>query len=231
MTDTAPAVSIRRWVKGEGPFAEPVFMLDGDLPRDLTNVTVAMPSGGLERARELVACGAECVLLGDAVMRDSTLLAALNAELGEGKVGVWVPARRMGVSWSLDCESNADFRCIAPSRVTPAWEILNSAGQGTGVDASWWTGQMLQRGAAMALLAVDIGDADLNICAELTEQFAARLWFTPLHDMTADLRPWVQYGHAANLVLPASYDEAAAAALREHFAPAVDTAPAVDAAA
>jgi hypothetical protein len=224
MMDASTALSIRRWVKsGEGPSAEPVFMLDGLLPDSLRNVTVATPAGNAARARELIACGADCVLLGDAVMRDSTLLASLNAELGEGKVGVWVPARRMGVSWALDFECNADFRCLAPSRVTPAWEILSSAGHATGTDAAWWIAQMLERGAAMALVAADIDDAGLNICAGLTEQFASRLWFTPLHDLEADVRPWVEYGQAANLVLPAidRYDEAAVAALREHFAPSM----------
>ncbi len=218
MTDATPALSIRRWAKsGEEGFSEPVFMLDGDLPPVLRNVTVAMPAGGAERARELVACDADCVLLGDAAMGDSTLLASLSAELGKDKVGVWVPARRMSMSWALDFECNADFRCLAPSRVTPAWEILSSTGQGTGTDASWWIAQMFERGAAIALVAVDIDDAGLNICAGLTEQFSSRLWFTPLHDLEAGLRPWVEYGHATNLVLPAidQYDEAAAAALRE----------------
>jgi hypothetical protein len=59
---------------------------------------------------------------------------------------------------------------------------------------------MLERGAAMALIAVDMDDAGLNICAELTEKFTSRLWFTPLHDLEADLAPWVEYGHAVNLV-------------------------------
>ena len=184
-----------------------------------------MPAGGAERARELAACGADCVLLGDAAMHDSALLASLSAELGEGKVGVWVPARRMSVGWALDFECNADFRCLAPSRVTPAWEILSSTGQGTGTDAGWWIAQMLERGAAMAVVAVDIDDAGLNICAGLTEQFASRLWFTPLHDLEADLRPWVEYGHATNLVLPAigRYDEAAAArTTRAFFLPPED---------
>ena len=174
-------------------------MLDGLLPQDLRNVTVAMPPGGAERTREPIACGVDCVLLGDAAMRDGTLVAALSAELGEGRIGVWVPVRRMSVSWSLDSECNVDFRCIAPSRVTPAWEILSSSGQGTGTDAAWWAGQMLERGAAMALMAVDMDDAGLNICAGLMERFASRLWFTPLHNLDADLEPWVEYGHAANL--------------------------------
>ncbi len=227
MTDVTSALLIRRWAKsGEGLSSEPAFMLDGVLPGDLRNVTVAVPASGAERARELVACGANCVLLGDAAMRDSTLVSSLRAELGEGKVGIWVPARRMSVSWALDFECNADFRCLAPSRVTPAWEILSSTGQGTGTDASWWIARMLERGAAMALVAVDIDDAGLNICAGLTEQFASRLWFTPLHGLEADLGPWVEYGHATNLVLPAieRYDEAAVAALRERFAPAMGAA-------
>jgi hypothetical protein len=220
MTEETPTLTIRRWARhAGGPFAGPVFMFDGSLPRDLHNVTAVTPAGSAERARELIACGADCVLLGDAAMRDSALVPALSAALGEGKVGVWVPARRMSVSWSLDYECNADFRCIAPSRVTPAWEIVSSSGQGTGTDAAWWAGQMLERGAAMALMAVDMDDAGLNICAGLTERFASQLWFTPLHDLEADLTPWVEYGHAANLVLPATgrYDEAAVAALRDRF--------------
>lgn len=224
MTD---ALNLRRWTAiGAEPPAGPAFMFDGDLPDDLSRVTVVMPGGGRERARELARRGADCVLLGEAALRDSTLIPSLIAELGEGRAGVWVPARRMSVSWALDRDSNADFRCVAPSRPAPAWDVLDSQGNGTGTDAAWWTGEMLKRGAAMALHAVDMGDADLNICAGLTEEYGPRLWFTPLREPDADLRPWVQYGHVRNLVLPAGprYGDEAVAALHGIVAPPAEAA-------
>ena len=218
MTNAAPEVTLRRWAKAdEGPFTEPVFVFDSDqLPQDLANASVVLADVGLERARELAARGADRVLLGAAALRDGGLVASLCRELGAGRTGVWVPVRPMTVGWTLDFESNADFRCLAPSRVQPAWEVLTSDGRGAGVDAGWWIGKMLERGASMALAAVDVcDDASLNICAELMEQFGPRLWLTPLTHGATDLGPWVRYGHARNLVLPGieHYDEAAALAL------------------
>ena len=210
--DAAPALIIRRWGEPQNsPFAIPVFVFDGDnLPEDLTNVSVVLPRGGAERARELAARNADRVLLGDAAVGDSGIVAPLAEEFGEEWLGLWLPVRRMAVSWSLDTESNADFRCVTPSRVKPAWEILLSDGSATGTDASWWAGQMLARGAGTMLIAADLtSDADLNICAELAEQFADRLWLTPSTETVTDLRPWVEYGRVRNLVVPAgpAYDE------------------------
>lgn len=214
--EAAPTLMICRWTEPQdSPSAAPVFMFDGDnLPEDLTDVSVVLPRAGVDRARELAARNATRVLLGDAAVKDSGMVAPLAEELGEKRLGLWLPVRRMAVSWSLDTVSNADFRCITPSRVKPAWEILLSDGSATGTDAGWWAGQALERGAGMVLIAADLtSDAELNICAELAGQFADRLWLTPHTETVTDLRPWVKYGHARNFVIPAGpvYDEMALA--------------------
>jgi hypothetical protein len=229
MSVSTPEITLCRWANPEdGPFAEPVFIFDGDdLPEDLTQVSVVLRAAGRERARELMARGAARVLLGEAALLDSSLIETLSKELGAEKVGVWVPARRLEVSWALDITSNADFRCVTPSYAKPAWEVLKSDGSRSGTEAGWWLGQMLERGASLALLGVDIADdTGLNLCAELVEQFGARLWLTPLADPDADLLPWVRYGQARNLVIPdiEHYDEAAMLALRQALEPAVEEA-------
>jgi len=188
---------------------------------------VVLRATGRERARELMARGAARVLLGEAALLDSSLIETLSKELGAEKVGVWVPARRLEVNWALDITSNADFRCITPSCAKPAWEVLKGDGSRSGTEAGWWLGQMLERGASLALLGVDIADdTGLNLCAELMEQFGTRLWLTPLADFDADLLPWVLYGQARNLAIPdiEHYDEAALLALRLALEPAVEEA-------
>lgn len=225
MTQAMPEITLRRWAQSEdGPFAEPVFLFDSDdLPEDLSRVSVVVRSAGLERARELLARGAAQVLPGEAALLDSSLIETLSREFGSERVGVWVPARRQEVSWALDLHSNADFRCVTPSYAKPAWEVLKSDGSGSGTDAGWWLGQMLARGASLALLGADIDDTDLNLCAELVEQSGACLWLTPLANLEADLLPWIQFGQARNLVIPNSehYDEAAMLALCQALEPAM----------
>ena len=229
MSVSTPEITLCRWANPEdGPFSEPVFIFDGDaLPEDLTHVSVVLLAAGQERARELIARGAARVLLGEAALLDSSLIETLSKELGAEKVGVWVPARSMEVSWALDITSNADFRCVTPSCAKPAWEVLKSDGSRSGTEAGWWLGQMLERGASLALLGVDIADdADLNLCAEMVEQFGARLWLTPLADFEVDLLPWVMYGQARNLAIPdiEHYDEAALLDLRQVLEPAIEEA-------
>ena len=229
MSGPIPEITLCRWAKPEyGPFAEPVFLFDGDdLPEDLTHVSVVLRAVGRERARELVARGAARVLLGESALLDSSLIEILSREYGTEKVGVWVPAQRLEVSWALDITSNADFRCITPSCAKPAWEVLKSDGSRSGTEAGWWLGQMLERGTSLALLGVDIADdTGLNLCAELVEQFGAQLWLTPLAKPEADLLPWIQFGQARNLAIPDSehYDEAAMLALRQALQPAMEEA-------
>lgn len=227
MNESAPEITLCRWASPEeGPFGEPVFLFDcATLPDDLSKVSVVLRSGGRARVCELLARGAQRVLVGEAALLDGSLIEALAGEFGPGKVGVWVPAQRVEVSWSLDLYSNADFKCITPSQVKPAWEVLTSDGARSGTDAGWWLGQMLNRGAALALLGVDIADdTDLNLCAELVEQYASRLWLTPLADLAADLLPWVIYGQARQIVVPDACDEAAILALHQALEPAIETA-------
>jgi hypothetical protein len=229
MNVSAPEITLCRWAKPEdGPFAEPVFIFDGDgLSEDLAHVSVVLISAGRERARELMARGAARVLLGEAALLDSSLIETLSKELGADKVGVWVPALRMEVSWVLDITSNADFRCVTPSCGKPAWEVLKSDGSRSGTDAGWWLGAMLERGASLALLGADVADdTGLNLCAELVEQFGTRLWLTPLADLDADLLPWIRYGQARNLAIPdiENYDEAALTTLHQALEPAIEAA-------
>lgn len=224
MNESAPEITLRRSANpAEGPFAEPVFLFDGDdLPENLVHVSVVLRGGGLERARELLARGAECVLAGQAALLDSNLVEVMSREFGAESVGVWVPAKLMEVSWALDIHSNADFRCITPSYAKPAWEVLKSDGSRSGTDAGWWLGQMLERGASLALLGADIADdTELNLCAELVEQFGSRLWLTPLANPEADLLPWIRFGQVRNLVVPdiQQNDEATMLALRHALAP------------
>jgi hypothetical protein len=226
MNQATPEITLRRWaVPEDGPFAEPVFVFDSDdLPEELSHVSVVLQSASLKRARELLARGAERVLPGEAALLDGSLIEALSREFGSERVGVWVPARRLEVSWALDLHSNADFRCVTPSYAKPAWEVLKSDGSGSGTDAGWWLGQMLERGASLALLGADIAnDTDLNLCAELTEQCGSSLWLTPLANPEADLLPWIQFGQARNLVIPNGkpYDEAAMLALCQALAPQI----------
>ncbi|MDD5404257.1 MAG: hypothetical protein PHZ14_06925 [Sulfuricella sp.] len=226
MNEAANKITLQRWARpAEGPFAEPVFLFDGeDLPGSLANVSVVLRSAGLERAHELIARGAERVLAGEAALLDGGLIETMVREFGAGRVGIWVPVQRLEVSWTLDIHSNADFRCVTPSCAKPAWEVLKSDGGRSGTDAGWWLGQMLGRGASLALLGADMSDGDLNLCAELVEQFGARLWLTPLENQEADLLPWVQFGQARNLVIPDSehYDEGAVLALRQTLEPAME---------
>jgi hypothetical protein len=208
MSEAAQTLTLTlcRWADpAEAPFTEPVFLFDSDeLPEDLGNASIVLRDGGAKRARDLLTRGATRVLLGDVALKDSSVVASLAKGMGSEKVGLWVPARRMTVSWALDTESNADFSCITPSRGKPAWEALLSNGNPTGADVTWWILQMFERGASMALIAADFSDnADLNICAEIAEQHGSRLWLTPLSRPDAPLRPWVEFGGVRNLVLPA----------------------------
>lgn len=226
--EALPVLHVQRWARrDEAPFAEPVFIFDAEgLPEDLSHVSVVLPQGGAARARELARRNAARLILGDAALKDSSIVASLAKEVGEEKVGVWLPVRPMSVSWALDFDSNADFRCLAPSRAKPAWEILTSDGVGSGTDALWWSKEMRARGAAVVLVGADLtGDADLGICAELTEVLRERLWLTSRSDARADMRPWLQYGHVRNLVLPA-YDEAVIAELIDAITMSGDTAAA-----
>lgn len=196
--------SVRSWAAtADAPFGEPVFMFDcGSLPADRGQICVVLPSEGVARARELLESGVHEALLGDAALLGGSQLQALAAEFS-GKVGVYVPAARMAVSWTIDVESNADFRMMTPSVCEPCWEVLRSDGSRTGVIARWWIEQMLNLGAATVLVAVDIeDDQDLNICAGMAEAFGDRLWIGPLRNPQPDIVALVKFGKASRLAVP-----------------------------
>ncbi|MEO8332021.1 MAG: hypothetical protein ABI479_06275 [Gallionella sp.] len=223
MTTLDKGATLLRWSDANTLHgAEPVVVFDSDgLPEELVGVSVVSRTGGRERVIELVGRGADQVLIGEPALLVSELIKTLSAELGAGKVGVWVPARRRKVSWTLDLVSNNDFKCLTPSYGKASWEILMNDGTETGTDVEWWIAQMFELGASRALLGVDIeDDGDLNICAGLVERFGASLWLTPLMQPEADLLPWIRLGQARNLVVPALQyaDEARMLALNQALA-------------
>lgn len=181
------------------------FVMDGpevDSDHLHAAAAIALPVQGAGRAARLLASGARCVLLGEAALRDASIVASLAAEFGKDRVGVYVPARRLAVRWSFDTVSNADFRVLAPSSCAPSWEVLLADGKGTGTLAQWWIDRMLALGASLALLRVDIrDDTDLNLCADCVERFEQRLWIGPLADEAPAISEWIEFGHVRQLAL------------------------------
>lgn len=204
---TRPQPLIGRWSTDAGSAAgDCCFVPDSEtLQGDLAGVTVVAPAADEAHLRALLLAGAGCVLIGDAALRDSSIIGRLAAEFGAWRVGAYVPAARKSVSWTLDTVSNADFRCLTPSIGAPGWEVLTSDGQRTGAEVGWWIEQMAKIGASFVLLAKDVEqDDDLNIGADLAERFGPLVGVTPLHDLDADLLPWLQFGHLGKIVIPAT---------------------------
>mgnify|MGYP005844902551 CR=1 FL=1 len=165
--------------------------------------SVVLPVEDEARAVALLEAGAARVFVGDAALADAGVVARLAGRFGEARVGVYVPARRMEVSWSFETVSNADFKVVTPSVCEPCWEILRADGSASGTRVHWWLGEMIKRGASAALLRVDLrDDADLNLCAGLVEELGERLWLGPLAHSEPALGDWVAYGKLARIVLP-----------------------------
>ncbi len=163
-------------------------------------VLVAEPEA---RATELLLAGAPKVYLGEAALKDGTLIERLAAKFGANRIGVYAAARRMEVSWAMETASNPDFRFMMPSRCEPCWEALDARGAGSGTELAWWLREMVQRGASSILLRADVrDDVDLNILATLVEQCGDRLWVGPLGDADPDLGAWVEISGARQLALP-----------------------------
>ncbi|MFN3785507.1 MAG: HisA/HisF-related TIM barrel protein [Thiothrix sp.] len=193
----------------DAPFTETVFINAAHNPLiahvDLTHVTVVLPSGGEEQARAWLDMGAERVLFADAAVQDTTLIRRMVEALGADKVGVWLPVKRMGVSWVLDKTSNADFSVMTPSIGKPSWEVLLSSGKRTGIDVDWWSRQMLAQGATCILISVDYTDwHDQNIAAELVEKFSNHLWLSPLYQdgVKWGAEAWQTYAKVQQMVIP-----------------------------
>jgi hypothetical protein len=176
--------------------------LDGPVPN---GISVVLRDGSELRATTLLDAGATEVLLGEVALIDSAVVERLAAKYGGHRLGLYVPVQRMAVDWSFETVSNADFRVVTPSRCEPDWEILRADGGGSGTLASWWIGQMLERGAQTILLRVDLrDDTDLNLCAGLVEMFGEKLWLAPLSDGEPEIKlaEWVAYGQARQIALP-----------------------------
>lgn len=203
-------LTVARWLSGPAVTSptHPAFMFDdGELPARLPPIGVVLRSGGLSQARARLAAGARQVLLADAALADASLVRAAVAEFGAARLGVWLPAARMEVCWSLDSQSNGDFKCMVPSDPQARWEVLASDMRRTGIDACRWIEQLVRQGASTILVSVDMRDErDLDLCAGLMERFTHALWFSPLAALDADLTPWVDFGRVTRLVLPAGAD-------------------------
>ncbi len=200
-------LKLAHWIKaGELPVGDVCFVEDGPgLPESLARLNVAMGEGGEARADELLARGAERVLLGDLALEDSSAVERLVAQHGGERIGLWVRSVRAVSSWTLDAETpSAGFKCMLPSMGIAGWDVLKNDGTSTGTDAEWWVGQMLERGVSQVLVSNDLQDEDMNICATLVLKHGDKLWFSPRLDPHADLEPWVRWGQVRQMVLPAT---------------------------
>jgi hypothetical protein len=188
---------------GDSAAAVPRLAFDSDPPAPGPLAGVVLTRGPEARARQLLREGAPRVYLGEAAFADGSALERLAAEFGPGRVGAYAAARRMAVSWTLESESNADFRFMAPSRCDPCWEVLSGASEGTGTEVGWWLGAMSGLGAASLLLRADVrDDTDLDILARIAERHGERLWFGPLEDAEPALADWIDRAGVRRLALP-----------------------------
>ncbi|WP_119334358.1 hypothetical protein [Hydrogenophilus thermoluteolus] len=163
---------------------------------------IVLTREGEARAKTLLAAGARYLFLGEAALRDSECVARL-AEAYPGRIGIFAPVRRQRVTWTLETESNADFRTLTPSIAAPTWEILLADGRESGVVLPWWLQAMRERGASQFLVQADLrDDSDLNILAELVEMVGERLWIAPLGPNHLPYVEWVKYGQCCQLALP-----------------------------
>lgn len=209
--------------------AEVLFRFDDDTwaPVETGAGTLILRRGGESRAAGLLEAGVPQVLLGEAAMADAELPGRLATRFGAARVGLFVPARRMVVSWSFDTVSNADFRVVTPSLCEPGWEILRADGSATGIRVDWWLGEMNERAPGTVLVQVDMrDDTDLNLCAGLVEDLGERLWIAPAgRSALPALADWIVYGKATRIALPPALFGRRTALLGDFLTPA-DVAPA-----
>ncbi len=167
---------------------------------------IVLADGDEARAATLLNIGAPLVFLGEAALKDSTIVSRLVAAHGGERIGIYAPAQRQSVSWSFDTVSNADFRTVTPSHCEPAWEVLRADGTSTGTLLAWWLGALRDLGAAQDLVSVAIDDdTDLNLCADLVERYGDALWLEPAAASAVPRADWIAYGQVRQLVVPAGY--------------------------
>ncbi len=182
---------------------------------------IVLTDGDEQRATTLLSIGAPLVFLGEAALRDSTVVNRLVAAFGGECVGVYAPVRRQTKSWGFETASNADFKTVTPSHCEPAWEVLMADETPTGTLAAWWLSALRDLGATQFLVRPDHGDdGDLNICADLAERLGDALWLAPPADPALPLIDWVRYGRANRLALSDSIAEEMQVPLHEIPEPA-----------
>jgi hypothetical protein len=204
MTVDAPVLQLATLTPAEHDHRGDFLIDDGCWLGDGTSIHgILLPSQNESRARGLLEMEVPIVFLGQAALQDSELVGRLAQQYGPERIGVFLPLRRMEVSWTLETKSNADFKTFSPSHCEPAWEILLADGTRTGTLAAWWLDTMFERGASAAVIQVDIvDDTDLNLCAGLTEFRADRLWFSPATPGINRYAEWRHWGKVARLALP-----------------------------
>ena len=200
------ALTVRRWVAfedGAGVDADDlVFDAPGVEAVAALCAGVILATGDEQRAGTLIAAGADCVFIGEAALRDGTVIDRLVTTHGAERIGIYAPLRRQSVSWSFETVSNADFKTVTPSHCEPAWEAIKADGSSTSTLAHWWLAAMRERGASRFLVHVDIlDDTDLNLCAGLVVELGDTLWIGPLAEPAPNLVDWVDYGQCRQLVL------------------------------
>jgi hypothetical protein len=163
---------------------------------------IVLADGDEQRATTLLSIGAPRVFIGEAALRDSSIIQRLAAAFGTERIGVYAPAQRQTVSWSFETVSNADFRTVTPSHCEPAWEVLLADGTATGTLVAWWLGALRDLGASQFLVSVAVNDdTDLNLCADLVERYGDALWLEPKAGSVVPLSDWINYGRARQLAL------------------------------
>lgn len=156
-------------------------------------------------AASLLDAGIGKVFVGEAALRDAGVMDRLIRRFGAPRVGLHLPVQRQAVSWTFDATSNEDFNVVTPSLCEPTWEVLKADGTPSGMRALACAQAMLHRGVLSVLLRADIADdADLNLCAGMTEALGDALWVAPLRDSAPPINDWIRYGHATQLALPSA---------------------------
>lgn len=177
------------------------------LPHLVRGARVVLGCETEAQAAQLLQTGARQVFVGQAALDDPLLLTRLLQRFGQGRVGLHLPVRRQPVNWSFETTSNADFKVVTPSLCEPVWEVLRSDGSATAVRAKTLLQAAVGQGVDDLLLRVDMADdTDLNLCADMVETFARRLWVAPLTVNTPQALPWVdwvEFGQVTQLALPA----------------------------
>lgn len=169
----------------------------------MTGAGIVLGAESEQKAVALLDAGVEKVFVGDAAVRDLTVMKRLLERFGAKRVGLHVPVRRQAVNWSFDTHSNEDFSVVTPSLCAPAWEILYTNGDESGLLAEGWVGAMARHGVQSVLMRVDIrDDDDLNLCAGMVELLGDKLWLGPLADPRPAIADWIRYGQASQLALP-----------------------------